>query len=136
MRYSHRVAGLKPATMTGAAMFMTGMMLAGGIGGAFASEPRAPVAAASSQPPAPGPAVTSATLTSVDIPTQQPPATGPKAVVIPDPGVGNNGPKAVVTSANGPGTAAGPKAIVIGDPGGDGPGPKAVVISGGDPALR
>lgn len=54
---------------------------------------------------------------SVDVPTQQPPPTGPKAIVISDP------------SGDGPG----PKAIVITDTTGDGHGPNAAVVPGGGP---
>jgi len=117
MRYRHRAAIWKPSAAIGVAGFMAGMMLAGGIGGAFAPLPLASVDVTNSQPPPPGPKVARAALMSVDVPTQQPPPTGPRTVVITDPGGGDNG----------------PKAIVIPDPPGPGPGPKAVVISGSDP---
>ena len=117
MRYRHRVAIWKPSAAIGAAGFMAGMMLAGGIGGALAPAPLASVDVTNSQPPAPGPKVTRAMLMSVDVPTQEPPPIGPKAIVISDP----------------PGPDPGPKAIVITDTTGDGSGPKAVVISGSDP---
>jgi len=118
MRHSYRVAGWKPVVMIGTAGFVTGLMLAGGIGGVFASATLASVDVTNSQPPAPGPKMTSAVLAAVGIPSPQPPTPGPETVVITDPGGGNNGPKTVVISGTGTG---------------DGPGPKAVVISGGDP---
>ena len=116
MRY--RVAGWRPSAAIGAAGFMAGLMLAAGIGGAgaLASVPFASAGVTNSQPPAPGPNVTQATLMSVDIPVNPPPRLGPKTVV-------------VIQHGDGPG----PEAIVVIDHPGPAPGPRAVVISGGDP---
>jgi hypothetical protein len=133
MRDSHRVAGLKPATAIRAAGLAAGVVLAGGISTVPALGPHVPGDVAASRPLAPG--VAAATLTSVDIPTQQPPPTGPRAIVITDnPGDGH-GPRAVVVTGGDLGNPHGPKAIVISDPSGPDPGPKAVVIAGGGPPL-
>jgi len=117
MRY--RVAGWRPSAAIGAAGFMAGLMLAGGIGGAgaLASVPFASADVTNSQPPAPGPDVTQATLMSVVIPVEPPPAPGPKAIVIIDH----------------PGPAPGPKAVVISGSDPSGSGDKAVVITGSGP---
>jgi hypothetical protein len=108
----HRAVRVTPATAIGAAGLAAGIMLAGGISTAPAPGPDAPGDVTASQPLPP--AVTSARLASVDVPSPQPPTPGPLAIVI---------------------TGNGPRAIIIGDPGGDGPGPKAVVIPGGGPLL-
>ena len=82
MRY--RVAGWRPSAAIGAAGFMAGLMLAAGIGGAgaLASVPFASADVTNSQPPAPGPDVTQATLMSVVISGSDPSGSGDKAVVI------------------------------------------------------
>jgi len=87
MRGNYRLAGLKAARMIGAAGLMAGGMLAGGISGP--------------------PAVVSAQLMYVPVPSPQPPPQGPLVIAI---------------------SGQGPKSI-IGDPGGDGPGPKAVAAN-------
>lgn len=102
MRCSHRFAGWRPIAAISAVGFMAGMMLVGGIAEISASTPPAPDGVTNSRPPAPGPEVTRATLTSVDTPVGQPPAPRPKTVVIADTGGDGPGPKAVVTPGAGP----------------------------------
>ena len=85
MRCNHRVAGWRPVAAIGAAGLMAGMMLAGGISEAFASTPLASAGVTNSRPPAPQKEIVPVTLTSVDIPAQQPPPTGPKMAVRGDP---------------------------------------------------
>jgi hypothetical protein len=84
MRCNHRVAGRRPVAAIGAAGLMAGMMLAGGISEAFASTPLASAGVTNSRPPTPQ-EIVPVMLTSVDIPTQQPPPTGPKMAVRGDP---------------------------------------------------
>ncbi len=102
MRCSHRIAGWRPVTAISAAGFTAGMMLAGGIAEISTSTPPAPAAVTNSRPPASGPEVIPATLTSVDTPVDQSPTSGPKTVVIADTGGGGPGPKAVVIPGGGP----------------------------------
>ena len=83
MRCSHRFAGWRPIAAISAAGFMAGMMPAGGIAEISAPAPPAPAGVTNSPPPAPGPEVNRATLTSADTPAGRLPAPGPKAVVIP-----------------------------------------------------
>ena len=78
MRCNHRVAGWRPVAAVGVAGLMAGMMLAGGIAEAFASAPLASAGVTDSRPPALQREIVSATLTSVDIPTQQPPLPVPR----------------------------------------------------------
>jgi hypothetical protein len=85
MRCNHRVASWRPVAAVGAAGLMAGMMLAGGIGEVFASAPLASAGVTDSRPPAPQREIVPAALTSVDIPTQQPPPTGPRMAVRGDP---------------------------------------------------
>ncbi|HET9082098.1 MAG TPA: hypothetical protein VFO01_16500 [Trebonia sp.] len=81
---------------------MAGMMLAGGIAEVSAPAPPVPLGVTNSRPPAPGPEVTRATLTSAGTPVGQPPAPGLKTVVITDNGGDGPGPKAVVIPGGGP----------------------------------
>ena len=84
MRCSHRTAGWRLAAAIGIAAMLAGESLA--------SVPLIS-AAAVSPPPAPGPRVIRVTLTSVDVSNPQPPTTGPKAIIIGDPGGDGPGPK-------------------------------------------
>ncbi len=85
MRCNHLVAGWRPVAAIGVAGLMAGMMLAGGIGEAFASAPLASAGVTNSRPPALQREIVLATLTALDIPAQQPPPIGPKMVVRGDP---------------------------------------------------
>ena len=86
MRGNYPLACRKLTRTIGAAGLAAGVMLAGGTGVA--------------------PAVASAKLMYVPVPSPQPPSQGPLVIAI---------------------TGQGPKTVIIGDPGGDdGPGPKAV----------
>lgn len=85
MRCSHRVASWRPVAAVGVAGLMAGMMLAGGIGEVFASAPLASAGVTDSRPPALQREIVPASLTSVDIPTRQPPPTGPRMAVRGDP---------------------------------------------------
>jgi hypothetical protein len=90
MRCSHRFAGRRPIAAISAAGFMAGTMLAGGIAEISASTPPASAGVTNSPPPAPGPEVIRATLTSAGTPVGRPPAPGPKTIVITD--TGGDGP--------------------------------------------
>jgi hypothetical protein len=79
MRCSHRFAGWRPIAAVPAAGFMAGMMLTGGIAEISAPAPPAPAGTPVGQPPAPGPKTVVITDTGGDGP-------GPKAVVIPGSG--------------------------------------------------
>jgi hypothetical protein len=85
MRCNHRIAGRRPVAAIGAAGLMAGMMLAGGISEALASAPLAAAGVTNSRPPALQQEIVPATLTSVDVPTPQPPPIGPKMTVRGDP---------------------------------------------------
>jgi hypothetical protein len=74
---------------------------AAGIAEISASTPPASTGVTNFRPPAPGPEVIRATLTSVDTPVDQPPTPGPKTVVIADTGGDGPGPKAVVILGGG-----------------------------------
>jgi len=93
MRRSHRVAGWKPVAAIGVAGFAAGMMLAGGTSAVFAPVPLTSAGATDTWSPGPGPQVIRAALTSVDTPVDQPPTTGPKAIVIIDRPGDDPGPK-------------------------------------------
>jgi hypothetical protein len=67
-----------------AAGCMAGIMLAGGTSEVFAPTPPVAAGITHSWPPAPGPEIIRAMLTSVDSPVDQPPTPGPKAIVIID----------------------------------------------------
>jgi hypothetical protein len=86
MRGNYRLACRKLTRTTSAAGLAAGVMLAGGTGVA--------------------PAVASAKLMYVPVPSPQPPSQGPLVIAI---------------------TGQAAKSVIIGDPGGDGSGPKAVV---------
>ena len=76
MRGNYRLACSKLTRAAGAAALAAGVALAGAIGGT--------------------PAVVSAKLLYVPVPSPQPPSQGPLAIIIGDPGGDGPGPKAVV----------------------------------------
>ena len=93
MHRSHRVACRRLAAAIGAAGFVAVMMLVGGTSAVFALTPPASAGVTNSWSPAPGLEIIRAAPTSGDTPVDQPPAPGPKAIVIIDRPGDPQGPK-------------------------------------------
>jgi hypothetical protein len=100
MRFSHHVTGWKPAI--GAAGLAAGVILSGGVGGQPGPAPHSPAAAASSQPPAPGPVTSSHIVPVPGASAPQSPPTALMAIVIIDRPGDAPGPKAAVIPDGGP----------------------------------